>query len=77
MAEKLGANYIYSMKPSPSDLAMPTFNEEAIRSMLEEALRTTRDCRVEVIMKDNHTLGGDPSRAKRWVAIARSVAENL
>ena len=75
MAEKLAGNYIFSMKPNPSDLAMPSFDERRIRAELREALRITRDCRVEVIMKDNHTICCDPSRVTRWVRIAREEAE--
>lgn len=77
MAERLGDRYIMSIKPRPSDLALPSFDEEMIRAGLRETLSTTRDCRVEVIMKDNHTLGGDPGRARRWVQIAKSEAESL
>ena len=77
MAEKLEGRYIFSMKPSPTDLAMTTFDEERIRTELRQALQITRDCRVEVIMKDNHTIGNDPSRAARWVKIAREEAERL
>jgi len=77
MAEKLGDRYIYSMKPSPTDLAMTTFDEERIRAELRKTLQITRDCRVEVIMKDNHTIGNDPSRAVRWVRIAREEAERF
>ncbi len=35
------------------------------------------DCRVEVIMKDNHTIGNDPRRVVRWVQIAREEAERV
>jgi len=77
MAEMLGDRYIYSMKPSPTDLAMDGFDEDRIRAELREALRVTRDCRVEVIMKDNHTIRNDPQRVIRWVQIAREEAEAL
>jgi hypothetical protein len=77
MAEELGDRYIFSMKPSPTDLAMPTFDEERIRTEMRRALRQTRDCRVEVIMKDNHTIGNDPRRVIRWVQIVREEAEAL
>lgn len=78
MAERLGPRFIYSMKPNPADLAMPGFDEERLRRELREALRTLRrhDCRVEVIMKDNHTIGNDPSRVVRWTRIAREEAES-
>ena len=39
--------------------------------------KTTRNCRVEVIMKDTHTIGNDPQRVVRWVQIAREEAERL
>ena len=75
MAERLGDRFIFSMKPNPVDLAVPHFDEEKIRANLREALRATRNCRVEVIMKDNHTIANDPRRVIRWVQIAREEAE--
>jgi hypothetical protein len=77
MAEKLGNRYVYSMKPNPSYLALPSFDEERIRADLRAALQVTKDCRVELIMKDNHTIRNDPQRVIRWVQIAREEAEAL
>lgn len=77
MAERLSGNYIFSLKPNPADLAMPTFDEERIRAGLRQAMELTRNCRLEVIMKDNHTIGGDPQRVIRWVQIAREEAERI
>jgi len=77
MAENLEANYIYSMKPNPAALAMPTFDEAAIRKSLREALEITRGCVVEIIMKDNHTICHDPYRIIRWTEIAKEEAERL
>lgn len=77
IAEMLGDKYIYSLKPNPADLAMESFNEDYIRAGLREALRITRGCHVEIIMKDNHTIRGDPQRVIRWVQIAREEAENV
>ncbi len=76
MAERLGARYVFSMKPNPADLAMSSFDETMIRSGLRQALRDSRACRVEVIMKDTHTVRNDPSRLARWVRIAREEAES-
>lgn len=75
MAEQLGPRYIYSLKPNPADLALDTFDEERIRADLRHAIQLTRDCRVEIIMKDNHTIRNDPRRVVRWVQIAREEAE--
>jgi hypothetical protein len=77
MAEKLGKRYIFSYKPRPADLALPTFDEEALRAGLRDMLHTTRNCCVEVIMKDNHTIRQEPQRVVRWVQIAREEAEKV
>jgi hypothetical protein len=77
MAEYLDGGYILSLKPSPSPLAEPTLNEELIRSTLRDKLRAVRDCRVELIMKDNHTLGGNPLNAVQWCRIAREEIARL
>ena len=75
MAEYLGDEYIFSLKPSPADLAVPQIDEDRIRSELRKALEITKGCRVEVIMKDNHTLGNNPENARRWCQIAREEVE--
>jgi hypothetical protein len=75
MAEMLGDRYIFSWKPAPADLALDTFDEDAIRAKLREGFRIMRGCRVEAIMKDNNTIRNDPSRVVRWVRIAREEAD--
>jgi hypothetical protein len=77
MAEKLTNQYIYIMKPNPVALAMSDFNEDQVRLALRKDLEVTRNCRVEVIMKDVTTMRNDPQRAKRWVEIALEEANNL
>ena len=74
MAEQLGADYIYSVKPAPADLALPKIDEDRIRRELRELLRITKGCRVEVIMKDNHTIGKNPENVTRWCQIAQEEA---
>ena len=75
MVGNLEDRYIFSMKPNPADLAAPHFDASRIRADVRRALEITRGCRVEVIMKDNHTIGGDPERVIRWVQIVREEAE--
>ena len=74
MAELLGDQYVYSLKPNPADLAVDHFDEERIRTDLRQAFQITRGCHLEVIMKDNHTLHHEPERAIRWVQIAKEEA---
>jgi hypothetical protein len=75
MGEFLGDQYILSMKPNPAAISDAQIDEEAIRSDLRMALDLTKDCIVEVIMKDNHTLGNTPENAVRWCRIAKEEAE--
>jgi len=77
MAQQLEDNYIYSLKPRPADLAMADFDERRIRQELREVLAVTRQCCVEIVMKDNHTIRNDPRRVIRWVQIAREESENV
>jgi hypothetical protein len=77
MAEYLEDKYVFSMKPHPGPLAAPEIEEDSIRKSLRESLEVTRGCRVEIIMKDNHTLGNNPNNAIRWCQIAKEEAERL
>lgn len=77
MAQQLEDKYIFSLKPNPVDLAMDSFDEDRIRRELREVLSIIRGCRVEIIMKDNHTIRKDPSRVIRWVQIAKEESENM
>lgn len=77
MADKLGHDYVYSLKPNPAYLAVPQLDEELIRKSLRESIRLTRNCNVEIIMKDNHTIGNNVQNIIRWCKIAREEAESL
>jgi hypothetical protein len=48
-----------------------SFDEQAIRDDIRSTLAMARGCRIELIMKDIHTLNNEPDRLARWVAIAR------
>ena len=43
MAEQLGSGYIFSYKPSPAELALPTIDEDRIRRGLRRVLDITRE----------------------------------
>jgi hypothetical protein len=63
------------MKPNPADLAMETFDEDHLRAVIRRDLVATRSCRVEVVMKDNHTIRNDPRRVVRWVEMVREESD--
>ena len=77
MAEYLGSHYIYSFKPIPTDLAVPVIDEGRIRAYLRRILEITRGCQIEIIMKDNNTIGKNPQNVINWCRIAREESERI
>lgn len=77
MAENLQDKYIYSMKPTPADLAVDKLDEEYIRKKMIKEIEVTKGCVVEIIMKDNHTLGKNPQNLISWVKIMREVIDKV
>jgi hypothetical protein len=73
MAERLGRRYVFSRKPAPSAISTGTFDDAAIRADLRGTLSAARNCRVELIMKDVHTVNREPRRLARWVELAREA----
>ncbi len=74
MSDALKKDYIFSLKPTPSPLATHEMDVETARKELEEkfAVAKDRNC-VEIIMKDNHTIGNNSENVKKWVKLAREV----
>ncbi len=77
MSANLGDQYIYSRKPTPTDLADPDPDWTRIRKDIRSFYQITKNNRVEIIMKDNHTLGNNPQNAINWCKIAKEEAEAL
>ena len=77
MADFLQDKYIFSRKPTPADLAVPKIDEDYIRKKMTEEMKTIKGCVVEVIMKDNHTIGKNPQNPVRWVKIMREVIDKV
>jgi hypothetical protein len=73
MARECGRRYVYSRKPNPSIISTSHFDEDAIRADLRKTLAAAGGCRLEIIMKDVHTLNNQPERLPRWVELAREV----
>ncbi len=71
MAEYLKRDYIFSMKVDPSDVAVAEPNFRHIREKLRRDLEITKDCVVEIIMKDNHTIANRPENLIQWCRIVR------
>jgi len=77
MARECGREYVFSRKPNPTLVSTSYFDEDAIRADLRETLEIAGTCNLEFVMKDVHTLAGQPDRLKRWVAIAREEIDTI
>ncbi len=75
MARELGERLVFSRKSDPLLVSTSIFDEQAIRAELRQTLEMARGCRVELIMKDVHTVDKHPERLPRWVELAREVID--
>jgi hypothetical protein len=71
MSEYLEDRYIFSWKPNPALLAVPHLDQDGARRYVRETVEVAEGCKLEIIMKDNHTIGGNPDNVKNWMRIVR------
>ena len=76
MADALGGAYVFSWKPNPADIAIAHPQWDRLTKNMQETLARTRNCHVEVVMKDCHTLGV-PENARKWVRMVREVIDGM
>jgi hypothetical protein len=74
--EKVG-DAIISWRPNAAPMVCDGFDENRIRSILQDGLNKTRGCSVEVHLHEPMTVEGDLSRVHRWVRIAIEEAERV
>jgi len=74
MAGYLEDKYIFSWKASPFDLANADLNENKVRADIKRGFEKTKGCIVEIMMKDNHTIGKNPANVVEWCRIAQEEA---
>jgi hypothetical protein len=77
MAEYLEDKYVYSWKPNPALLAVPHLQEDEARKYVRETLETSKGCILEIVMKDNHTIGKNPKNVINWVKVVREEIDRV
>jgi len=79
IAEQLGPDYIWSRKLNPAKLAMADLDTDSVRAELRAALKvaTANNCVIELLMKDNNTLGNNPQNVIDWCRIVKEEIEKL
>lgn len=74
-ANEIKKDYIFSYKPNPAIIGMEKWDGDLARKILKDALDKSKDCVVEVIMKDLHSCRKEPWRMWEWVKMAKQLAE--
>lgn len=76
-AANLKKEIIMSNKPSPSFLAAPAWDVEAVKNDLRETceIAGNHDVKVEFLLKDVSTVDGQPQRLVEWAEAAMRVVE--
>lgn len=69
----MGADFVFSFKPNPALLAGDDWHPGQVRSTIKEILDKTRDCRVEIILKDVSTCRYKPQRVWEWEKIVMDL----
>lgn len=76
-AEQIGTDYVVSYRPSPADMVGYGFDEGRIRRILTRDLTASRQCHVDITLKDVETVQRDPERVRKWVALTRQVINEV
>lgn len=74
--ENVGADYIFSSKPTPAIFADDGWDPALARRNLAALLEQARGCHLEFIMKDVSTVRNQPQRLWEWSEIAMDLMEN-
>ena len=74
-AAAIGTRYIFSAKPNPAFLAGDKWDPRPAEAELRRILDATRGLLVEIVLKDIHTLRGEPRRLAEWHRMAVAVID--
>ena len=74
-AEQIGDEYVFSYRPSPSDMVGYGWDEARVRRILRRDLTVCKanGCHVDITLKDVETVQGERQRLFGWMRVAREV----
>ena len=73
VGEMLGRNYVYSRKPTPAFISGADPDWELAEEDMKKTYAATRDCNVEILVRDLYTIDGDRPRLRKWVDMTKSI----
>lgn len=74
-AQDIGSKYVISLKPHPATLALEYWDPELVRKEIETKLEATKNCNVEIVIKDLSTIRNQPQRLWEYSRIVSEIAE--
>jgi hypothetical protein len=78
-AERIGDDYVFSYRPSPSDMVGYGWDEARARRILRDDLEVCKanNCHVDITLKDVETVQGERQRLFDWMRVAREVIDEV
>ncbi len=76
-AAQIGADYVLSWRPNPTDMVCCGYNEARVRRIIGDGLAACRGGFPHIHLKDVETVEGDVTRLTRWVRLVRNIAESV
>ena len=76
-AEQIGREYCISWRPNPALMVSQGFDPDNVRKIIRQALKDSKGCNVEIVLKELLTVENDLTRLFKWAEIARQEAENF
>jgi hypothetical protein len=73
VGEMLGKKYVYSRKPTPSYMSGAQPDWELMEEDMKKTYAATKDCNVEILVRDLYTIEGDRPRLRKWVDMTKSI----
>lgn len=77
LAEAIGNDYIYSRKTPSTWLAAEVADDAMMAAGIRRTIELAGRGNLELIMKDNHTIGNNPNNCIRYVEICRQVINSM
>lgn len=73
IGELLGNRYVYSRKPTPAFLSGANPDWAAAEADMRKTQAATKNCNVELLLRDLYTVNGERHRLGKWVEMTKAI----
>ena len=74
-AKDIEDSYVISLKPNSALLGFDKWDPDIIKNEMETKLEATKNCNVEIVLKDISTVKHEPQRLWEWTKIVTDIAK--